>query len=288
MVERRRIPTDRIVARRAIPQSKSRAGGGMHRIVRLLPGGQMALRIAAIALRNRQVVIVIDVAGDARNVGMPVGQQKSSGTVIELGVQPCIERVALRAVRRGKERARLSVIRICRAQKIGQMAGRASRGKTEVLSRRRIFVALIALHRGVRSQQWKPVEMLLDCLHGNLPAKNRVTLGAVRAQLPAMDIRMTIRAVFAHIRENRLQVAFRAIRLRVHSTQRVARRVMIEFGDRSNRCPVRIGVAVFAGNGKRSVGTPAWLPLSKTRASGHETERDEHKRTPDLNRSFDD
>ena len=73
MVEGRCIPTHRRVTHRAIRCRESRPGGGMHRIVRLLPGGQMALGIPAIGGSNRQSVVVVDVAGGAGHVGMAVG-----------------------------------------------------------------------------------------------------------------------------------------------------------------------------------------------------------------------
>ena len=39
----------------------------MDRIVRRLPGRQVTLRIPAICRRNRQAVVVVDVAGGARH-----------------------------------------------------------------------------------------------------------------------------------------------------------------------------------------------------------------------------
>jgi hypothetical protein len=45
----------------------------MHRIGRGLPGRQMATRVAAVRRRDRQVVIIVDVAGSAGHVGVAIG-----------------------------------------------------------------------------------------------------------------------------------------------------------------------------------------------------------------------
>jgi len=91
MVECRRSPTRRVVAGRAVRCSKGRASGRVRGIVGLPPGGQMALRIAAVGRSDRQIVIVVDMAERASHIGMAIGEQKSGRTVIELCVQPIIE-----------------------------------------------------------------------------------------------------------------------------------------------------------------------------------------------------
>ena len=76
VIERRRRPAHRRVAGRAVGRGERRSGRGVHRIIGLLPGRQMALRISAIGRRDRQRVIVVDVAGGAGHVGMAIGQQE--------------------------------------------------------------------------------------------------------------------------------------------------------------------------------------------------------------------
>jgi hypothetical protein len=49
----------------------------MGRIIGLLPGRKVASRIPAIRRRNRQIVVVVDMAGRAGNIGMSVCEQKS-------------------------------------------------------------------------------------------------------------------------------------------------------------------------------------------------------------------
>ena len=70
-----------------------------------LPGGQMALRISAIGRRNRQGIVVVDVARSAGHVGMPVGQQETGRTVVECRCRPTSRCVACRAIRKRKGRA---------------------------------------------------------------------------------------------------------------------------------------------------------------------------------------
>lgn len=53
---------------------------------------------------------------------------------------------------------------------VRQMTGRAGRRKPQVISDCRVLMALLAFHDGVRAEQRKPVEVLLNRLGGNLPA----------------------------------------------------------------------------------------------------------------------
>jgi|HubBroStandDraft_6_1064221.scaffolds.fasta_scaffold460555_1 hypothetical protein len=73
VVERCRRPTHRIVASRAVCNHKGRAGGWVDRIRGLLPGRQMALRISTIGRRNRQSVIITDMAESASHARVPIG-----------------------------------------------------------------------------------------------------------------------------------------------------------------------------------------------------------------------
>ena len=131
----------------------------MRGIVGLLPGGQVALRIAAVGRSDRQIVIVADMAERARHIGMAIGEQKPGRTVIELCIQPIVERMASFA---GRGELCGEVVRICRFLKVRQVARLARRRKSQVISDRCIFVALLALDYGVRPEQRKPIEVLLD------------------------------------------------------------------------------------------------------------------------------
>ena len=100
VIERGRCPTRRVVAGGTIGRAECGTGSGVHRIIGLLPGGQVALRISAIRGSNRQVVIVVDVASRARDIRVSGGQRKSRGVVIERRGGPAHCSVACRAIRK--------------------------------------------------------------------------------------------------------------------------------------------------------------------------------------------
>ena len=127
VIEDRRVPTDGVMARGAIGSGKGRASGRMRRIVGLLPVGEMAI----LACAGREVVIVIDVALLAGNVGMPIGEQEARGAVIEFCPEPAIEAMTALAIGRGKRRTSLGVIRIGGVLPIFEVAGIAARGQAE-------------------------------------------------------------------------------------------------------------------------------------------------------------
>jgi len=110
VVEISRVPALGCMAARAIRDGEDRPRGRVHRVVGLLPGGQVALRIPAIGRRDLQIVVVVDVAGCASHVGMAVGQRKSRGIVIEFRTQPTVKRMA-GFTSRGKLRAHVVGIR---------------------------------------------------------------------------------------------------------------------------------------------------------------------------------
>ena len=62
VVEGCRGPGDGTVACRAIRRRKGRSRGRVRRIIRLLPGRQMASRVPAVGRCNRQRVVIVDVA----------------------------------------------------------------------------------------------------------------------------------------------------------------------------------------------------------------------------------
>ncbi len=66
------IPTQGGVALRTVRRAKGRAGSRVHGIIRLLPGCQVALRIAAIHRLDRQAVVAVDMAQDALHVGVAI------------------------------------------------------------------------------------------------------------------------------------------------------------------------------------------------------------------------
>ena len=137
-------------------------------------------------------------------------------------------------------------------------------------------MAFLAFHDRVRAQQRKAIEVLLDGLHRDLPAKNGVALCAVRSELRAVNVRVAIRAVLPDVGEHRLGMASGAGNFFVHAAKRVARGVMAKFGNGPDGRPTGVGVAIFAGNIQGSVRTTARLPLGVGRAAAeHEHHEDE-------------
>jgi hypothetical protein len=143
-------------------------------------------------------------------------------------------------------------------------------------------MALLAFHHGVRAEQRKPVEVLLNRLDGNLPAENRVALRAVRAELGAVNVSVTIGALFSNVGENRFGVASGAGNFFVHAAKRVSRGIVIEFSNRPNGGPTRVGVAILAGNVQGTVRTSTRLPLGVRRATEAEDKKQEHEPTTGL------
>lgn len=86
VVEGRGVPARGVVAVAAVLQSERRARAAVRRVIGLLPGAQVAAGSPASRRRNLQIVVVVDVAGEARNIGVACRKQKPGGTVIELGV----------------------------------------------------------------------------------------------------------------------------------------------------------------------------------------------------------
>ena len=98
VIKRHGCPRCRIVAIRAVRGSKRRPRGGVWRVVRLLPGRQVAPGVSAIRGRNLQAVIVVDVAACAGHVGVASRQWETRRGVVEVSVQPGVEIVAALAV----------------------------------------------------------------------------------------------------------------------------------------------------------------------------------------------
>jgi hypothetical protein len=132
----------------------------------------------------------------------------------------------------------------------GQMTTLTSRGQSLPieLPHRPGLVARIAVHSGVRANQWKAVLMFIDGMDGNLPAIHPVAKFTLRPVFPPVKIGMAILAIAAHIGEHRIDVAFLARHLGVHAAQGIASLAVIKFGLAADRPPCRSGVALLAGN----------------------------------------
>lgn len=80
-----------------------------------------------------------------------------------------------------------------------------------------------------------------------------MALLAIRSHLPAVDVRVAIRAVLSHIREYRLCMAFHALHFFVHSSQRVICLVVVEFRDSADGTPTRRRVTVLTWDSQCAV-----------------------------------
>ena len=120
-------PTHCRVAGRAIHKRKRRPGCWMDRVLGLLPGRQMASRIAAIGRGDHQIIVIVNMTKGAGHIRMAIGQQETGRAVVELGVQPTVERMAGIA---GCRELCGNVIGIGGFLKIRQVAGRAGGRKT--------------------------------------------------------------------------------------------------------------------------------------------------------------
>ena len=66
-----------------------------------------------------------------------------------------------------------------------------------------------------------------------------MTLLAIRAELPPVNIGMAVRAFRADIGEYKLRMALYALYFFVHPPQRIAGLIMAEFGNTSDGLPAR-------------------------------------------------
>lgn len=106
----------------------------------------------------------------------------------------------------------------------------------------------------MRSEQRKPVLVVLDLLHGNLPSPDRMALLASRSELPLVNVGVAIGALGPHIAEHQLGMACGTADAHVHAAQREFRLVVIKFWDAADRLPSAEGVAVLARDIEWAVG----------------------------------
>ncbi len=126
----------------------------MNRIIRLLPRRQVAPRRAASGRRNLQIVIIVDVARRARNVGVAESQREAGGTVVEVRRVPTLGRVTVGTVCEGKSRTRRRVDGVGRFLPSGQVAARiAAVGRSDLQIVVVVDVAIGAGHVGVAIDQ---------------------------------------------------------------------------------------------------------------------------------------
>jgi hypothetical protein len=109
-------------------------------------------KMAVLASSGSQIVVVVDVASGAGDVGVAVGEREAGSTVIEGCAEPTVELMAAQAICGGEGRPSAGVIRIDRVLPVFQVARIALGGEPEELTYGRALVAGIALDGGVRTE----------------------------------------------------------------------------------------------------------------------------------------
>jgi hypothetical protein len=157
------------------------------------------------------------------------------------------------------------VVRVRGLLVVIQMTGCASRGKPLELADGRTLVAILALHSGVSPQEREAILVILNCLDGNVPAENGVTLGAIRAHLALVNVGMTVLTLLARVRKDRLDMALGAFHFFVHSAERILGLVVIKFRNWPDGSPTCGRVAILTGYSKRAVRASRCHTLSEGR-----------------------
>jgi len=221
---------------------------------------------------------VSDVAGDAiQSRVRPSERIPSELEVVEFRPRPVVHQMA-GFTRRWK--IHRQVTRIVGLLKLLKVAGRTRRGQSLKLPYCRALMARLALHRSVRTHQREAVLVLADGLRRDLPAADRMASRAVGAHLSVVKVRVTIGAVLPYIGEDGLDVALCAGDCYVQAAEGIARRVVTKFGDRPDRAPACVRVAILTRNGKRAVRTPCGLLLRNCRRSKNHTQNEQQNPGP--------
>lgn len=108
------------------------------------------------------------------------------------------------------------------------MARQALSRKSDVLARRRILVARLAIQTGVRPDQWEAILMLADSLNGDTPSLDGVALLAISSHLAAMDVRVAIGALRADVTEYQAGVTLATRNIRMHAAEGILRLAVIK------------------------------------------------------------
>lgn len=267
VIKIRILPGDCVMAVGAGRNRKHVGRGGMLRIRRLLPRGKVAACIPAVGCSNLQIVVASHMATRARNIRVSVGEGEADrgSRVVYGSSEPTVEGVASLA---GLRELRAHVIWYAPAHGLRlliilQVTRDTSGGKPLELSDGRAFVAIVALHCCMGSQQREAVLVILHLLNSNIPTLDGMALRAICAHFSLMHVRVAVLAILAYIRENRLHVALRAFHFFVHAAQRVFRLVVVEFRNGLDGPPCRGRVAVLARDRERAVRTTSSLPLRR-------------------------
>ena len=220
-------------------------------VVRILSGIEF-LDVAVDTLRGRTGPLPDGVAVAADQPGVCTHESKPrDGGVVELRARPVVHAVALLAL---EWNLRCTVRRVGALVVVRQVASHALRAQSFELANSRIFVAALAGRHRVGADQRESVVVLARLLDGHAPALHGMTLLAIAAELPPVNIGVTGCALFADVLEDRVDVAGRACDTFMHAQQRpFGLRIVIKFRPRPNRLPCVGGVATLAGDLQRAM-----------------------------------
>ena len=206
--------------------------------------------VAAIAVYRRCLEIIVHMARDAGQSDVH-SSQRIAGVpqMVKLRPEPAVHGVA--ALTRGGEAKTFVVDH--RRQKILLMAGETFGRQALEPPGRGVLVAIVTGHEGMRSDQWKAVLVIANCIQRDIPALHRVAALAIGAELTAMNVGVAIGAFGAYILKDHTGMALAATDLLVHPAQRIACSVVVKLGVGPDRFPTRVGVAVLTGNRQRAM-----------------------------------
>jgi hypothetical protein len=223
VIERRRTPRSRSVARRAI---LSEARRNVPRICRLIELRLMTLLAIVV---EHELIVVVHMALRALCCRVPAREWELRRVVVERRGAPVRRRVALLAVRAKVQRA---VIRVRRVVEIRLMTADAIRRRARELS---VRMALRAIRRHVRARQREARVRMIECRRTK--RRLRVALRAVRRIISRDVIRirraivigtMARHAVARLSCEHIIAVTALALPRRVCADERESRLVVVE------------------------------------------------------------
>ncbi len=109
------------------------------------------------------------------------------------------------------------MVRVDRALEFFGVAGIALRREPLELPRGGSGMAGFAIHGRVRADKWEAILVVTNRRYRYLPAFDGMTRFAIRAELAAMNVRMTVRTLPSDVGEDELHVALRALHFFVHA-----------------------------------------------------------------------
>lgn len=173
------------------------------------------------------------------------------GLVVKSRALPPVDSVASLAVRR---EVRGPVVDSRGPLVIELMASDALCAEAGEISTRSVSMAGIAGDGGVRTDEWEAVLVALNKGNFRAPAHHGVARFAVRAHLPAVHVRVTVRASIAGAAEDQAAMAARARNPLMEPFQRERRlSPVVELRNGADGTPGGRGMAVLAPNGEIAV-----------------------------------